>query len=426
MKRSNSLIILLTLAVFAGVLAQVTWRLRGHLRTQMLEQKAGLLVVVAEREAGRNGRPLVDLVLDMVDMEGVVGIRLFDEDGASLGALPKSLSAGQLDPAEVNGAGPRCTWQPEVYLDTFYADPFGQLSTDPVPLLLVAFAIRAGTGEPPSGYAEFMLDGLPTQAAFHDLDRSLLQQSLMAFATGGALILGVLLVSFRRLERKNRDLARANQELTLHAKTAALGALSSHLFHGLKNVVAGLNLAVEHGSENRDDALLAARQLQGMVQEVVGMISDQESGLTYTLSTSEVLDLVRARGEKIAGPRGVQIVSRCTQPCTFSSVQANLVMLTLENLVRNAVEASPPGEVVTVQYFCDKGQHRFTVTDCGSGLPESRREGVFQAGRSTKEGGSGLGLSISHQLCRHLGGELNLVRSGETGTEFEVVVPRVD
>jgi len=55
--------------------------------------------------------------------------------------------------------------------------------------------------------------------------------------------------------------------------------------------------------------------------------------------------------------------------------------------------------------------------------PEVRRQ-LFRPLRSTKRGGSGIGLAISQQLARHVGGRVELVSSSDEGTIFRFVVPQ--
>jgi signal transduction histidine kinase len=67
----------------------------------------------------------------------------------------------------------------------------------------------------------------------------------------------------------------------------------------------------------------------------------------------------------------------------------------------------------------------FLVQDQGTGLAESVRQVLFRPLRSSKPGGGGIGLAISHQLARHAGGSLELARSDGTGSVFRLVVPAV-
>src|SRR5690606_31101471 len=92
------------------------------------------------------------------------------------------------------------------------------------------------------GIAHYWMDGGRMTAEFAALDRGLAWQVGMLVLIGGAGIGAISALALRRLAAANRklaeqgeDLSRANQELVLAAKTSAIGAISAHLIHGLKN-----------------------------------------------------------------------------------------------------------------------------------------------------------------------------------------------
>jgi signal transduction histidine kinase len=94
-------------------------------------------------------------------------------------------------------------------------------------------------------------------------------------------------------------------------------------------------------------------------------------------------------------------------------------------LVENAIQASPRNGVVCLEVEpFDRGL-RCEVTDQGPGLSEAALKHLFVAGRGSRPGGHGLGLAISHQLARHLGGEVRLGRTGCTGSTFVLELPEV-
>jgi C4-dicarboxylate-specific signal transduction histidine kinase len=71
----------------------------------------------------------------------------------------------------------------------------------------------------------------------------------------------------------------------------------------------------------------------------------------------------------------------------------------------------------------EAGRVEFLVRDRGPGLPPAVQSQLFRPVRSDKRGGGGVGLAISLRLARHAGGNLELVRSDERGTEFRLSVP---
>ncbi len=423
-RKTTATIVALTLLIFGGGVALVTLRLRARIRAEVTQREAAILSAVAQREARQNGQTLLDLVLGVVDLDGVIGVRLFDTAGRFVRALPDNLTAGTLDQALLHAPHTTSRLTGEVRLYSVYADPFGELGDRTLPLLNVVVPVRGRDSQRLLGFAEFLVDGRTTLDAFRRLDRDLLRQALSAFGGGGLLIVAILLYSLRQLEAKNRDLAAANRQLTLHAKTAVIGALSSHLFHRLQNALAGLHLAMRENGDALPDACASAARIQQMVQEVIDVIKEEEYGITYDISTREILELVVARTLPGAAPRHVRVQTRTEQDRRLANRDANLLLLALQNLVSNAIEASPAGGVVECAFREDAAGSRFTVTDQGDGIPEARRGRLFEPGDSAKAGGSGIGLCISHQLCRHLGGELRLSRTGPAGTVFELLVPR--
>jgi signal transduction histidine kinase len=245
--------------------------------------------------------------------------------------------------------------------------------------------------------------------------------------------------ALRRLDRANgelsarsEDLSRANRELVLAAKTSALGAVTAHLFHELKNPLAGLELIVagngESGSRPEAGGELAAaseltRRLRTMVNDVVGVLRDEQSGAKFELTCAEIVEIALAKVQREAGERGVKIEVKADSDVAVSGRRANLATLVLRNLLQNAVEATPAAGVVRLTgRATDRRGLEFLVEDGGAGLPEAIRERLFQPCASTKPGGSGLGLALSYQLAQQAGGRLELQRSGLQGTSFRLVL----
>jgi two-component system sensor histidine kinase PilS (NtrC family) len=109
------------------------------------------------------------------------------------------------------------------------------------------------------------------------------------------------------------------------------------------------------------------------------------------------------------------------------------------NLLLNAVQASPPGGQVRLE-VSEVGWHQlppqaqqFTrgammlqVTDQGKGIPDSVKENLFEPFVTTKQGGSGLGLSIVHRAVEAHHGFILVESEGEgEGTTFKVILPKL-
>ncbi len=93
----------------------------------------------------------------------------------------------------------------------------------------------------------------------------------------------------------------------------------------------------------------------------------------------------------------------------------------VQNLVRNAIEAAPGGRV-DVELGFDDGQLRLVVADDGPGIPEHVRRRIFEPFFSTKDTGTGLGMSIAHNFVTMHGGQIEIATSA-TGTRIAVALP---
>ena len=104
------------------------------------------------------------------------------------------------------------------------------------------------------------------------------------------------------------------------------------------------------------------------------------------------------------------------------------VVKILSNLLSNAYKFTAQGEVsVSVESHNDSA--RFVVSDTGIGIAPELQQLVFEEfrqvdGSSTRQyGGSGLGLALSRQLARLLGGDIELRSSSSEGSSFVLELP---
>ena len=86
----------------------------------------------------------------------------------------------------------------------------------------------------------------------------------------------------------------------------------------------------------------------------------------------------------------------------------------LDNLLRNAVEASPDGGTSRATVDDDGDAVRVRVQDTGAGVPAGRVGELFEPFFTTKPEGTGLGLAISRAIARAHGGDVIYARDGQT------------
>lgn len=95
----------------------------------------------------------------------------------------------------------------------------------------------------------------------------------------------------------------------------------------------------------------------------------------------------------------------------------------VDNLVTNAIEAVSAGGHVTVAVESADGRVHIRVSDDGPGIPTHVLPRIYEPFFSTKEGGTGMGMSIVHSLVALHHGTID-VASSPRGTTFDVAIPR--
>jgi two-component system, NtrC family, sensor kinase len=95
------------------------------------------------------------------------------------------------------------------------------------------------------------------------------------------------------------------------------------------------------------------------------------------------------------------------------------------NLLRNAVQASPPGEPIDVTggSSADGEDYVFCVADRGAGVKEADKRRIFEPFFSKHDGGSGLGLAVCHGIVLAHGGTIDVEDRQPRGAMLKVTLP---
>jgi HD-like signal output (HDOD) protein/signal transduction histidine kinase len=139
-------------------------------------------------------------------------------------------------------------------------------------------------------------------------------------------------------------------------------------------------------------------------------------------------DLARILDHSLCATHQIALTLNLDEESPLLKGNVTQVKQILTNLLKNAVEALPPGGRITVSSESDvvvDGRYfaSFTVADNGPGLPDSVMKNLFQPVSSDKGNGhSGLGLSICKKLIDEISGSI-ACRSNKRGTQFQVLIP---
>jgi signal transduction histidine kinase len=455
-KRLPWLIIGLALAVLGGTILVGRQQLRDKIRDQLVERDGEVLHAVAlghmqELEddfgsdvfgAADSTENLLAVLLKTSRLKGVIAALLFDSSGQFREALPMDTLETKINSRDLSALK---QWQPVSHFypasrlsQVFLSAEFDEKSDKPVPLLEVNVPLHSQKKDRLLGIAQFIIEGQSLAARFARMDRNLTVQALAAFGVSGGLLVAGLLWAFRRLRQahqllkdRTESLLQANQQLALAAKTSAVGALTSHLIHGLKSPLSGLQSFVSSLDPAQggmpavqwEEASAITRRMQTLINQVVSVLREEQGFKQYELTLADLAGILAARMEPLARQKGVQFITRRETDEGVPNRIANLITLILMNLVQNAIEATPSGKSVHISFVRAGDRLISEVCDEGSGMPEFVKNNLFSPCHSHKEHGSGIGLAISKQLANHLGANLELKRSNSEGCVFSLSIP---
>ncbi len=219
-------------------------------------------------------------------------------------------------------------------------------------------------------------------------------------------------------------------------RLAQLGGAVAKISHDLRNILTTAQLFADR-MEHSDDPMVAraAPKLVHSISRAVGLC---EATLTFgkaeepppALTRFRLADLVSdvLESEKATVSDGsVEFLVDIAPTLTIRADHDQLHRI-LTNLVRNArqaIEATHrPGTIELAGGETEEGWW-IRIGDTGPGLPERARQHLYQPFQGgSRKGGIGLGLAIAAELVRGHGGQLDLLKSGEGGTEFMIRLPR--
>ena len=217
---------------------------------------------------------------------------------------------------------------------------------------------------------------------------------------------------------------------------AQMGGAVAKISHDLRNILTTTQLFVDRMEGSNDPMVQrAAPKLVASMSRAVnlcestlafGKAEEAAPALTRVPLVGIVNDVID--GERLAaGDSDISYSEDIPAGLTLRADPEQLYRV-VSNIVRNARQAivatGKEGEI-NIRAREDEDNWTITITDTGPGLPPKAREHLFtpfQGG--VRKGGSGLGLSIAAELVRGHGGRLDLKRTDNSGTQFEICLPK--
>lgn len=267
---------------------------------------------------------------------------------------------------------------------------------------------------------------------------------LFTFVLGALLIVPTVLFTtnnlVRRLESKRKDLRFLDQQLQHASQMAASGRLAQGALEDMTDSLANIHSASQWLRElwkQRHQAEPDPEEISGTLDQIDAEIHRSEKAVKRGLDLArpsagpvridlnvheligELLDLMRRELHF----KRIRVKRDSPEPAATICSDPDGLRQVLQNLIGNAVAATPDGGEIEVGSHVAGGRLRLTVIDSGPGIPEKDVEKIFEPLYTTKPDGLGLGLTISRTIVERLGGSIAVRNVPGRGAAFTVELP---
>jgi signal transduction histidine kinase len=230
-------------------------------------------------------------------------------------------------------------------------------------------------------------------------------------------------------------------------RLAALGSLAAGLAHEIKNPLTSLLTFSRHLTRRFDDEQFRAKfqsvvpreleRINGIVEQLLELARPPRLNFVAMRLPPLLERTVELYAHEIESS-GVEVTREYARDLPVLWVDPDAVYQALVNLLRNALDAMPSGGRLVLRTGWSDAPHvtlpgrrspggsrrvRVEVEDSGVGISAGDADRVFNPFFTTKDGGTGLGLALTHKIIEDHGGTIDFRNAPGGGTVFRIVLP---
>ena len=247
-------------------------------------------------------------------------------------------------------------------------------------------------------------------------------------------IMLILAVCILTVVARRRRYLRAQKFSNKPTKPAHI--LTRELVHEIRNPLNSINLNLQileedlsaENPRSPSDLQKRVRRIRGEVERLERILADFRRYANLPPLTFETCDLAMLIEEVLdfnepeAQRQNVQ-VNRKIQELPPILIDQSQFKQALLNLIINGVQAMEEGGTLTVRAKPLNGGVQIDVEDTGQGIEPEQLDKIFDLFISTKEAGTGVGLTIVKQIIEGHGGQVNVESNPGQGTKFSILLP---
>jgi PAS domain S-box-containing protein len=227
---------------------------------------------------------------------------------------------------------------------------------------------------------------------------------------------------------------KTGEEKIKEKKLAAFGELANSLAHEIINPLAAIKALVQLLPEKLDDKKFTSRFVKEVTNEVERIdkifknlfyVTRSPRNSFKNINLNKIVSEVLFSLEGLAEKKNIQIDRKLKTNLPQIVADTNQLKQVFLNIILNAFQAMPEGGFLKVftNYDHKNDLVKIMFVDNGYGINKKLLDKVFDPFFSTKEDGTGIGLSVSYNIVQQHGGFIQLTSTEGKGSTFTVVLP---
>ncbi len=228
------------------------------------------------------------------------------------------------------------------------------------------------------------------------------------------------------------ELKKAQEELKRTERLKAVGTLAAGMAHEIKNPLTGIKTFLEYlpSKHNDPDFIQKFHRIGGQeiakINNIVQQLLDFSKPKTLRLEKCDINALLDETLGFLSNEfikHRTNIVKNYEPSPLLIFADCNQLKQVFLNLFLNAIDAMKQNGTLTIATTLLADTLEISIVDTGTGISKKDLEHIFDPFYTTKETGTGLGMSIVHGIIKEHKGEINIASKINVGTDFIIKLP---
>lgn len=244
-------------------------------------------------------------------------------------------------------------------------------------------------------------------------------------------IMVIFSLLFIRYNKRYRNIVNDKEllekRLLQSEKLAVLGGLAARAAHEIRNplaVISGflsiINQKLEEGEWRVSLMLKELDRINAIIEEML-MMAKPGAPILKEAYIEDILNEILQLYDQSTNAKNIHFQTEI-KPVTLL-LDSRQITQVLHNLIRNSYEAMSEPGVIYIKTSINDNMYCLFIRDTGSGIPLEIQEKIFEPFLTSKESGTGLGLTIVKRIIENHGGTIELFSNSENGSTFLIKLP---